>query len=336
MRFQFGIGMLSRDLRLTADCARLADDLGFDLVRLADSQSLFHDCYVGLALIALSTQRVKVGPAVTNPVTRHPVVTAGAVATLDDLSGGRAFLGIGAGDSALHNLGERPATAEMIREYVVAIRELFRHRETIYRGKRVRLTWPTREVPIWIGATGPKALRMAGAVADVVILGSGFWPARIRADLAYVEEGARAADRRLEDVELWAFGPGNTADTRDAAIRPLLAALADRGRHALARQLADEQPPPELVPALQRLAREYRLEEHQGGATSSNARLVEELGLTDYLAARFALAGTPEECIAQARAVAATGVRGLMLTIVSPDARASIRAIGERVLPAFR
>lgn len=336
LRLRFGVGLLSSNLREVAEQARLADELGFDLVRVIDSQSLFPDCYVALTLAALNTKRALIGPAVTNPVTRHPAVTAGAIASLDELSGGRAFLGIGTGDSAVRNIGEQPASTQMLREYVLAVRELFRRRETVYRGKPIRLTWAKREVPIWIGATGPNNLRLAGELGDVAILGSGFWPERIQADLPYVAEGARVAGRGLADVELWVFGPGNAADTWQGAVDPLLAALADRGRHALGRPLPGGAAPPELVPALQRLAQEYRPHAHQGGADSVNGRLVAELGLTSFLASRFALAGTPEQCIAQARAVAATGVRGFMLTIVTPNALETIRTIGERVLPAFR
>src|SRR5262245_17834476 len=77
MSLKFGIGLLSSDVRATASQARLADDLGYDLVRVADSQCLFRDLYVALTLVALETKRAMIGPGVTNPITRHPTVTAG-------------------------------------------------------------------------------------------------------------------------------------------------------------------------------------------------------------------------------------------------------------------
>jgi 5,10-methylenetetrahydromethanopterin reductase len=219
---------------------------------------------------------------------------------------------------------------------VIAIRALFEHGEAIFRGKAIRLTWARRQIPIWIACAGPKALRLAGEIADVAIMGSGFLPESIRASIAYVEEGARLAGRDPKDVEKWVFGPANVADTRTAAIEPLRAAAAATGHFSFGRGLERAGVPPELVPAVQRLTKEYRTQEHQGGAGSFNARLVEELGLTEYMARRFTLAGTPEECIAQARDVEATGVRGLMLTIVTPDPSRAIRDLGERVMPAFR
>jgi 5,10-methylenetetrahydromethanopterin reductase len=336
VRLQFGIGLLASDLRATAEQARLADDLGFDLVRIADSQCLFRDLYVALTLVALNTARVKLGPGVTNPLTRHPTVTAGAIASIDELSGGRAILGLGAGDSAVSNIGEKPASADTLREYVSAIRALLQHRETTYRRKTIRLTWATRQIPIWVAAAGPKALRLAGEIADVVVMGSGFLPDGIRASMAYVEEGARAAGRDPKDIEVWVFGPANVADSREAAIEPLKAAEAATGHYSFGRGLERAGVPAELVPAVQRLAKEYRTQEHQAGADSFNARLVDELGLTDYMSRRFALAGTPQECIEQARAVAATGVRGLMLTIVTRTPLRTIRDLSEQVMAAFR
>lgn len=335
MNMKFGVGMLTDSLWGIAERAKLADELGLDLVRIADSQCLFRDLYVSLTLVALHTTRCMIGPGVTNPVTRHPTVTAGAIASIDELSGGRAILGIGAGDSAVFNIGERPAGAQALKEYVVAVRELFQRGETVYRGRLCRLTWPQRAVPIWVAAAGPRALRVAGEVADVVVMGSGFLPECVKDDLAFVEEGARAAGRSLKDVEIWVFGPGNVGATRAAAIEPVKAATAATGHLSFARGVG-RNVPPELAPAVMRLVEGYRSDQHQQGVGSHNARLVDELGLTDYMARRFALAGTRDECVEQARALAAVGVQGLMLTIVTPDPLRTIRDLGEQVLPAFR
>jgi alkanesulfonate monooxygenase SsuD/methylene tetrahydromethanopterin reductase-like flavin-dependent oxidoreductase (luciferase family) len=178
-------------------------------------------------------------------------------------------------------------------------------------------------------------LRATAAQARLV-MGSGFLPECIRANLAYVEAGARAAGRDPGEIEAWVFGPGNVAEGRQAAIEPLRAATAATGHFSFGRGLEELGLPAELAPAVRRLVNEYRAREHQGGAGTFNARLVEELGLTDYMARRFALAGTAHECIEQARAAAAAGVRGVMLTVVTPDPLRTIRELGEQVLPAFR
>ncbi len=335
MRLKFGIGFLPGDFQTTADQARVADEAGFDLIRVADSQCLYRDLYVTLTVVALNTKRALVGPGVTPPSTRHPTITAGAIASIDELSGGRAILGIGAGDSAVLNIGERPASVQTLREYITAIRELFRNRETVYRGKTIRLTWPAREVPIWLAAAGPKTLRLAGELADVVVMGCGFLPECIQESLAYVEEGARAAGRSREDFEVWAYGPGNVADSREEALAPLLAGSAATGHLSFPPGFKQKSVPPALLPSLRKMAEEYETHHHQhrGGR---NAELIEKLGLTDYMGRRFTLSGTAEECIAQVRAAAGAGAQGFMLTIITPEPLKTIRDLGEKVVAEFQ
>src|SRR5262245_18164727 len=106
----FHIGVLpNRPVAEIAALALDAEELGYDGIWIADSQSVFRDGYLALAASALQTSRMVLATGVTNPVTRHPATIAGAVATLDELSGGRAVLGIGVGESAVRTVGLRPA-----------------------------------------------------------------------------------------------------------------------------------------------------------------------------------------------------------------------------------
>ncbi len=89
--------------------AAALEALGWDGMSLTDSQNLSPDVYVALTIAAQANERLQLGPGVTNPVTRHPAVTASAIAALQQLSGGRAMLGLGRGDSALFNIGRKPA-----------------------------------------------------------------------------------------------------------------------------------------------------------------------------------------------------------------------------------
>src|SRR5688500_6085265 len=96
---QFGVWLLAdQPADITARRARLAETVGLDLLGITDGQMIWRDLWISLAAAALGTKRIRLGPWVTNPVTRHPTVTASALCTLDELAGGRAFLGIGAGD----------------------------------------------------------------------------------------------------------------------------------------------------------------------------------------------------------------------------------------------
>jgi 5,10-methylenetetrahydromethanopterin reductase len=110
--------------------------------------------YTTMALCAQATQRVLIGPTVTNPITRHPAVAASGIATIDEIAPGRAIFGIGSGDSAILNLAERPATLADLRAYVGAVRDLHTRREAEWRGRTARLTWAPRPVPIYLSAEG--------------------------------------------------------------------------------------------------------------------------------------------------------------------------------------
>ena len=103
---------------------RQAEEMGVEKIGMGDSQSLYHEMWVRTTLAAVNTQRVGVGTWCTNPLTRHPAVTASAAAAIDDLTGGRAFRGIGPGDSAVYNIGARPATLETLEAYIKAVRAL--------------------------------------------------------------------------------------------------------------------------------------------------------------------------------------------------------------------
>ena len=121
---RFGIVFLPESLRGFGELCAEAEIQGFDWLGVADSQSVFRELYVALAQAALHTRRIRLGPLVTNPLTRHLVVTASAISSVDELSGGRAMLGLGSGDSALYTIGAPPATLAGLEEAVVTLGRL--------------------------------------------------------------------------------------------------------------------------------------------------------------------------------------------------------------------
>jgi 5,10-methylenetetrahydromethanopterin reductase len=126
---------------------KLADALGYEYIGFVDSQLLWREIYCMLAVSAVSSSRIKLGPGVTNPLTRHPAVAASAIATIDELSGGRAILALGRGDSAVHTVGLEPVSGRTLREYVEVCRRLTAGQEATYQGKPMRLRWARRQVP---------------------------------------------------------------------------------------------------------------------------------------------------------------------------------------------
>src|SRR5262245_27193372 len=124
-RVRFGINFMpTARPQETVEWARTAEACGFELLGISDSQSLCRDVYITLALCAASTERIRLGPRVITPITRHPAVAASAAATLEDLAPGRTMLGIGTGDSAAYNIGHRAASLVELAEYAGTVRSL--------------------------------------------------------------------------------------------------------------------------------------------------------------------------------------------------------------------
>jgi len=111
------------------ELAKFADAHDFDSVYVGDSQMLWNDVWVALGMCAMATSRVRLGPGVTNTVTRHPAVTANAIMSVNMASNGRAVLGVGAGDSAVRTAGLSPARLGGIRNALVYMRALLTGKE---------------------------------------------------------------------------------------------------------------------------------------------------------------------------------------------------------------
>ena len=150
---------IERTIALT----RQAEAAGFSHGWLFDSHVLWQEVYPLLTLMAVNTTTMRLGTCVTNPATREPSVTASALATLDDISGGRMDLGIGRGDSARRVLGKPPTTMKTLEEAITVIRDLVEGRTVTYEGTELQLPWAGRwKLPVWVAGYGPMALSMIG------------------------------------------------------------------------------------------------------------------------------------------------------------------------------
>ncbi|MEQ9641667.1 MAG: LLM class flavin-dependent oxidoreductase [Alphaproteobacteria bacterium] len=152
--------------------ARRCETLGFDGLTLTDSQNLSADTYVAMTLAARATSKLLLGPGVTNPLTRHAAVTAGAIASIQVVSGGRAMLGIGRGDSSLFNIGQKPVSPAAFERYVADVQTYLRGGSLETGGHESKLHWLPRDevakVPVDVGATGPKVIGIAARHAERV------------------------------------------------------------------------------------------------------------------------------------------------------------------------
>ena len=157
----------------TPDHIALAEELGYERAWCYDSPALYPDVWMVLALAAARTSRIGLGPAVLIPSLRHPMVNAAAIAGLADLAPGRVAAAVGAGFTGRYTLGQPPMRWADVAEYVNTLRQLLRGEETTWGGTVIKmLERDPVEVPLLIGADGPKGRAVASEIGDGVF-GSG-------------------------------------------------------------------------------------------------------------------------------------------------------------------
>ncbi|WP_234476083.1 LLM class flavin-dependent oxidoreductase [Streptomyces sp. MBT65] len=216
-----------------ARTARRAEDLGFDQVWFPDSQLLWRDVFTTLTAAAFATERIGLGTAVTNLATRHPSVVASAARSVAELAPGRFTLGLGVGNSSVAPVGLPQTGSAALREGMSMLRALLDGREWDFEGKvRSRLRDPQPSVPLHLAASGPRNLRLAGEIADGVILLSGVSPRTLAAATARVREGAEAAGRNAERLPVTVSAFCEVTDDIEAdarLIKPICASIAQNG-----------------------------------------------------------------------------------------------------------
>jgi 5,10-methylenetetrahydromethanopterin reductase len=214
-----------------ANPAARFEDAGWDGVTFTESPNRAGDPYVALTVAALSTRHIRLGVGVTNPLTRHPAVTAAAIASVQVESGGRVSLGVGRGDPALAHLGLRPAPLPVLRSYVWCVRAYLRGEAVPPHASppvATRLRWldgvpPERTAPVFVVASGPKAIAVAAGCADRVALAVGADPQRVRRAV----ELARSV---RPDIAISAYVNVTVDDDRDRARRASAARVATFAR----------------------------------------------------------------------------------------------------------
>jgi 5,10-methylenetetrahydromethanopterin reductase len=299
---EYGLGLPpAAPVEELLDLAVEAERLGYRWLWVNDER-LERDPFTVLAAMAERTERIRLGPGVTNPYSRHPALVATAMATLDELSGGRAVLGLGAGGTNHRALAlERRAPATTLREAIELIRGLLAGASVtvdgqVVRAREARLDFAARRerLPIYVGARGPRMLELAGALADGVIVGNVATPEGWTYALGRIEAGAAGAGRDPAGVRLTAWLYVCVADDEERAldaIRPMAATSLVTSRPVLGK--LGLRMPDDFERTM--AAREWSLaREHVAAA----GRLLEP-----GLVRRFGLAGTPESCRSRLRAL---------------------------------
>lgn len=279
-------------VRTVAHHARRAEEAGFESIWLVDTQLICRELYVTLAACALATERLHLATGVTVPKTRHPSVTASALATLQELAGGRVLAGISTGHSALRNIGEHPARIDELARYVATVRDLLAGRDVrLGPGVDGALSWMSgpAAVPLHIAATGPRLTRAAAGIGDGVLLLRGAADDLLTQGIELVAQGAAAAGRTAGSVAVtaWVYvgiddDPSRAYDQVRARVAAVLrltdpATVEGEEREVVerVRRAYDMSAHAESMPAHAALVPEHLLDRYAiaGDATTVRARL---------------------------------------------------------------
>lgn len=299
---RFGLNRFdARSVAAFAADVRRAEDLGWDAALQPDSQLRRRDTYVLMAAAAQATRRIELGTLLANPMNRHPTVTAGSIATIDELAPGRVLLGWGVGDTAVRLAGLRPARVAELESSTRLMRALL-DGQAVEVGAAEPARLPHhRPVPIWIAAGGPRTLRMAGGVADGVFIRVGTHAANIARAVGEIRAGAAAAGRDPATVRLGAVF--HTVFLDDPAAALTMGKSMAAGYYEYSPMLFD---PPGLAwtgPDPEKLKREQKVwpDFHHAVDLLASGRAVDFLPAA--AADAFCLRGGAREIVAQLLAV---------------------------------
>ena len=304
-----------------------AEQLGFEGVYLGSSQLSTPEPFQVLACCAVATSRIKLGTAVTNMVYQEPTVLAGSAATLSEISDGRAVLGLGTGDGPVYAMGRKATRLKEFEEGIRTIRVLLRGGVLETPTSRVRVNYRLVPAPVYLSMEGPRGLRLAGRVADGVFLGSGVEPRAVGWALARIAEGAAEAGRSPDEITTLAAGMVCIKEDGDEARQIVRRRLANRAHHNF--QATVETVPEEELAAVKEFMDAF--DQSKPMEERSDPALI-----TDYLVRRFAIAGTPRECIARLEELADAGVKRVMLTPARAVYEETVETLARKVMPEFR
>jgi 5,10-methylenetetrahydromethanopterin reductase len=327
MAVSFEIGVLpNRPFGECVDLCVAAEALGFGGVWVADSQLVMRDAYALLSVVADRTERIRIASGVTNARTRHLSVLAASWATLDELSGGRAAMGIGVGESSIRNIGIKPDRLADLESKIQALRALMRGEDATHNGETYHLTWAQRAVPIYMACSGPKSLQMGGRVADGVLFQVGSDPAFVRYALDNIRLGAEQAGRKLEDIKLLMRLACAVSEDR-AKAREQVKGYGSVAALTTFQAVPREYFPDRLWDELAHFMTQYEMYEH-GENLAKHTEL-----LTDRIIDGISIAGTPDEAIPRFQALADMGIDGFVCPAGMTDAMDFLKLFGEAVVP---
>ena len=324
---KFGIEFVPNDPALKiAYYAKLSEQQGFDNVWITDHYNN-RDVYSTLTVIALNTNNIKIGSGVTNSYTRNPAITASSIASIAEISGGRAVLGLGPGDKATFDaMGiawVKPLATT--KEAIQAIRGFISGQKVSMDGEMIKfagakLAFKAGNVPIYMGAQGPKMLELAGEIADGVLINASH-PKDFEVAVEQIKKGAEKAGRDPSEVDVTAYACFSIDKDPVKAV--------NAAKVVVAFIVAGS---PDLVLERHGIPVEAK---NQIGAAIAKGDFGALMGglVTPKMIEAFAICGTPEDCMKRIRDLEAIGVTQIVAgSPIGPDKEKAIKLIGKEII----
>jgi 5,10-methylenetetrahydromethanopterin reductase len=308
--------------------AAAAEAAGWDGLLVPDNQSLIGDPFVALAVAATTTSTLKLGTGVTNPVTRNPAIVASAIAGIHAVTGGRAVLGIGRGDSSLAHLGLAPASLDTFRTFLARLQTYLSGQAVDFsvdpaQGHRSikevplaghpedsRILWLDPElpkVPVDVAATGPKVIAIGAVIADRMTFAVGADVERLSWAMKTARDAREQAGLDPDTLTFGAYVNVVAHPDQEVASSLVSAGVATLSRFSMLHGKAAG-PLSEVAKAeLEKLTLSYDMNTHGSGAAKHREAVSREFVNT------FGIAGPPEVCISRLRDLEAIGISRVVL-----------------------
>jgi 5,10-methylenetetrahydromethanopterin reductase len=344
MEMQFAVGTgRNEGIHEIGDISQTAERAGFDYITFLDSQNVSRDVYSMMTVAALNTKTIKIGHGVTVTATRHPSVTANATATIDEISGGRAFVGLGAGWSAVWTMGQKPARLKDVRDTVQFIQGYTAGKIVEYKGANMQSEWIKNPLKVYIGGGGPKMLRLAGEVADGVILSSSFGinPIALKWKLENIYFGAESIGRDPSTIDIWARAMMYVSDTADNATKEVSGYAVNS---ALSTIMQFKKTTPEIADLKERMIKAYPwlMDDCQKVYDLYEPYMHERFdtpaahAVTKRLLDIFHMAGTQDQIAEKIEKIGEIGIKTVATTLYTiVDKKGMIQEIGNKIIPKF-
>jgi 5,10-methylenetetrahydromethanopterin reductase len=310
------------------ELVKWVEDLGYDDLWITDSSLHAGDCYVYATLALTATTRLRVGTAVTNPLTRHAAITANVFRSLVQVAPDRVVCGIGVGDRPLGELGLSMAKLQTLRDTIDALRALWRG-ETLtrevgpWRFEGGKLCSPVQAPPVVVSASQPRALELAGEVADGAILLVGLFPEGLGFAREQLARGRERSNRSRFEETLFLYGAIDDDEAKALDAARTIAAWFPKTAPTYARLAGMSQ---ELIDAVNK---QYAGGEFQHAQAA--ARLI-----PDELVRAVTFCGTPAQAREKVEWLRSEGVSGMSVFPLGDDRRATIARFAELALAEAR